>query len=282
VEKFGQLGGEWWRPGGGFAALHALNPLRVGFVRRAVAAAGLPSGAGAPLAGLRALDVGCGGGLLSEPLARLGGHVLGLDAAPESVAAARAHLSSHSPDLRERLEYRVATAEELQREEAASGTGGGFDLVVCSEVLEHVGSPWAFCRTLGALLRPGGVLVVSTMSRTPRAYLEAILGAEHLLGVVPRGTHNWGKFVNPEELCRMLETAPPGEDEAGEGKGRGRGAGAGGGSGDGGGLEMQLLTGMAYNPISGRWREVEHTDVNYIASFSHANLGASGAGNAAH
>ena len=239
-------------------------------MRRAVAEAALDAGnpppaAGAlPLAGLRALDVGCGGGLLSEPLARLGARVLGLDAAEASVAAARAHLESHSPELVERLEYRVATAEELQLEEAAAlerGGSGGFDLVVCSEVVEHVAQPWAFCRTLGSLLRPGGVLVVSTMSRTPRAYLEAILGAEHLLGVVPRGTHDWAKFINPEELCRMLDTAAAGEGGGGSGGSEEEGP-------RGRRVEMQLLTGMAYNPVSGRWREVDRTDVNYIASFT--------------
>ena len=234
--KFARIAAEWWEPAGPFAALHAMNPVRCGFIRTALCGSlGLDAAAPRPLEGVAVLDLGCGGGLLSEPLGRLGARVLGIDASVRNVEVARQHLR-RDPDLAGRVEYEAVTAETLL------AAGRRFDAVVCSEVIEHVVDPPEFCRVIGGLTRKGGAAVLSTMNRTPASYAAAIVAAEYVLQLVPAGTHEWNKFVTPEELAMMMEDA---------------GFGA-----------MDLLAGMLYNPATGRWKAIEGTAVNYIASFT--------------
>jgi len=189
VAKFDALAARWWDPRGPMAPLHAMNPLRVGWVDRRVRA----RFGGA----VRLLDVGCGAGLAAEALARLGHDVLGLDAAGEAVAAARVHALGRGLPL----SYRVGTAEELVAE------GLRFPVVTALEVIEHVADPAAFLRLLGRLVEPGGLLFVSTINRTLRSLAVAKLGAEYVLRLLPVGTHEWGRFVTPAELGRMAEPA---------------------------------------------------------------------------
>ncbi len=196
VAKFDRMAAQWWDLKGEAAPLHALNPVRLGYIRDIVVKArGLDPEARRPFSGLRLLDVGCGGGLLSEPLARLGGAVTGIDAAAEGVAVARAH--AVQSDLS--IDYRETTAEAL----LDSGEGS-FDVVCALEIVEHVADPAAFLKTCARLVAPGGQLFVSTLNRTPRAYAVAIAGAEHLLRWLPAGTHDWNKFLKPEEVRAPL------------------------------------------------------------------------------
>ncbi len=192
---FGALASQWWDPKGSSAMLHKLNPVRLGFVRSAVDAHfGCDRTARHPLAAKTALDVGCGAGLLCEPLARLGAAVTGVDAAPENIEAARAHAAG----LGLAIDYR---AGEL----SAQGLGQ-FDLVTCMEVIEHVSDPATFVRELAAHLKPGGLLILSTPNRTAASRLFLVEAAERL-GQVPRGTHDWHQFLTPEEMTALLEEA---------------------------------------------------------------------------
>jgi 2-polyprenyl-6-hydroxyphenyl methylase / 3-demethylubiquinone-9 3-methyltransferase len=189
---FGKLAAEWWDPKGSSAMLHKLNPVRLGFVRRVVDAhfGGDPA-ALKPLIGLSALDVGCGAGLLCEPLARLGAQVTGVDAAPENIAAAKAHAGQSG--------LRIA----YQAGELAAQKLGHFDLVTSMEVIEHVVDPAAFVAGLAARLKPDGLMILSTPNRTMASKLLLVEAAERL-GQVPRGTHDWDKFLTPEELTELL------------------------------------------------------------------------------
>ena len=193
---FGALAKDWWDPSGSSAMLHRLNPARLAYLREAVDVHwhGDPRER-RPLAGKRALDMGCGAGLLTEPLARLGAQALGLDAAPENVAAARHHAEGQGLDLA----YRAGGVEDLGEEER-------FDLVVSMEVVEHVADPAAFTRGLARALAPGGLMILSTPNRTPLSRLALITIGEGL-GMVPRGTHDWRKFLTPEELTALLAEA---------------------------------------------------------------------------
>ncbi len=198
--KFAALGRRWWDTGGPMAPLHKLNPARLAFVRdEACARFGREPTGLRPLAGLAALDVGCGGGLLAEPLARLGAAVTGIDPVPSSVEAARWHAAEVGL---EGIAYEAGTLEET-----VLATGRRFDLVVASEVVEHVPDVPAFLRGLGAATAPGGLVVLSTLSRTLRSFAEAIVGAEYVLGWLPRGTHDWRRFLRPAELARHLRAA---------------------------------------------------------------------------
>lgn len=192
---FGKLAADWWNPKGSSAMLHRLNPVRLGFIRQAMDAHwGTDSRGIRPLAGKRALDAGCGAGLLCEPLARLGAAVTGIDAAAENIAAAQAHAAAM--DLA--IDYRCGDI---------AGLGlAGFDLVTAMEVLEHVASKGAFLAALAAALAPGGLMVLSTPNRTVRSRLLLVEGAERL-GAIPRGTHHWGDFVTPGELRELLAGA---------------------------------------------------------------------------
>lgn len=196
---FGKLAAEWWDPKGSSAMLHKLNPVRLGFIREAIDAhlaksENADSRAVRPLAGKRALDVGCGAGLLCEPLARLGAAVTGVDAAQENVAAAQAHAAGGGLAI----DYRCGEIGALGLK--------GFDLVTSMEVIEHVADKPAFIGALAAALAPGGLMVLSTPNRTPQSRLLLVEGAERL-GMIPRGTHHWDDFVTPDELRELLSAA---------------------------------------------------------------------------
>jgi 2-polyprenyl-6-hydroxyphenyl methylase/3-demethylubiquinone-9 3-methyltransferase len=198
ARRFEALAGEWWDERGKFSALHALNPVRLAFIIEEAKRAGLARNDGfRALDGVSVLDVGCGGGILSEPLARLGARVTGIDPVEQSIEVARAHASAQGLEIA----YRAALAEDLAAE------GAVFDLVVASEVIKHVADVDAFLRTCRSLTKPSGLLIISTLNRTAKSYALAIIGAEYVLGLIPRGTHDWRKFIKPEELDGQLQTA---------------------------------------------------------------------------
>ena len=228
IEKFSALAEDWWDPDGKFRPLHRLNPTRLAFIRDRVAGHyGRDALAKEPLAGLSMVDVGCGGGLLSEPLARLGARVTGLDASAQNIQTA----SEHAALMRTEVEYRHATAEALAAEDRT------FDVVVCLEVVEHVVKRDAFLATLAKLTKPGGALVMSTINRTPKAFLLAIVGAEYVLRWIPRGSHDWRRFVRPSELVAGLRPN---------------------------GIEAAEVTGVVYNPLTDTWQQSRDVDVNYM------------------
>ncbi len=234
IAKFAALAGEWWDPAGKFAPLHRLNPARLTFIRDRIAAhKDRDPLAERPLAGLRVLDIGCGGGLLCEPLTRLGAQVTGIDAAEPNVAAAARHAAEAGLDI----DYRHGTAEALAAETRA-GNGAGFDLVLNMEVVEHVADVAAFLQASAALVAPGGAMALATLNRTPKSFALAIVCAEYLLRWLPRGTHDWRRFLRPSELVAYLRAA---------------------------GLETRELTGVTYNPLTGAWRLAPRDlDVNYM------------------
>ena len=196
VALFGGLAADWWNPRGTSAMLHAINPVRLGYIRdQALAQFGRDARARSPFSGLRSLDVGCGGGLLCEPLARQGFSVTGLDAAPENIAIAINHAKSTGLTI----DYRTGSAEAL-----AGALPGQFDLITCLEVVEHVADIDSFLAALAALLAPGGLLILSTPNRTAISYAVLIVGAERLARVIPSGAHDWNKFVTPDELAAAL------------------------------------------------------------------------------
>ena len=199
VRRFAALGDEWWNPAGPMAALHGLNPTRLAWMRAAIVAhfGRDAKGAAPPLAGLTVLDIGCGGGLVAEPLARLGAVVTGLDPAPESIAVARAHAEATGA----RLAYRAGLAEDLVAESAR------FDVVTALEVVEHVADLRAFVAAAAAAAKPGGLVLLSTLNRTLKSFALAIVGAEYVLGWVAKGTHRWEQFVTPAELAAAFEAA---------------------------------------------------------------------------
>ncbi len=192
---FGALADDWWDPHGSSAMLHRINPLRLRYIRDRLP--GIDPRARHPLTGRTALDVGCGAGLLTEPLARMGASVTGIDAAPENIAAAAAHAAAGGLDIT----YRSVAAEALAAE------GATFDLVTCLEVVEHVADRMSFLAALRRLTTPGGTLILSTPNRTPLSYATLIVGAERIARTIPRGAHDWSKFVRPEELTAELARA---------------------------------------------------------------------------
>ncbi len=196
IEKFDALADDWWDEDGPMAPLHRFNPLRIAFIRDAVLTGREPTG-GRPLKGLRALDVGCGGGVLAEPLARLGADVTGIDLAGESLDAARRHAADQGLQITY-LHKSVA---------ALAAAGERFDLVVASEVIEHVEGQAAFVRDLGRVVAPEGTLCLTTVNRTFSSFAQAIVAAEYVLGWLPRGTHDWRRFVRPAELAGWLRRA---------------------------------------------------------------------------
>lgn len=205
-----------------------MNPVRLAYVRdRACAHFGRPAGVTRPLEGLRLLDVGCGGGIACEPLARLGAEVTGIDPSPEPVEAARRHAAEAGVEVR----YEAATLE------AVAGSGRRFDLVLALEVVEHAASVPSFLASLAQATRPGGLVVLSTLSRTAASYLGAIVGAEYLLGWLPRGTHRWSAFLTPAELARHLRRV---------------------------GLRPVDVTGVSYRADRGEFRLSQDTKVNYL------------------
>ena len=232
IERFAALAERWWDRHGAFRALHALNPVRIAYVRDALVAeaqrdARADGAALKPLAGLRLLDVGCGGGLMAEPLCRLGADVVAVDAAEANVRAAR----HHAEEQRLAIEYRHATAEAL------AAAGERFDAVLALEIVEHVADLDAFAAACTDLVKPGGSFIVATLNRTLAAYALAIVAAERILGWLPAGSHDWSRFVRPAEMVRLLRRH---------------------------GLAVADMRGMVYNPLAGGWTTSPNLAVNYI------------------
>jgi len=228
VARFSRLAGEWWDPQGPMAALHKFNPVRLAYIRdRTAEHFGRDPRSLDSLAGLRFLDIGCGAGILSEPLARLGAAVVGADPSAENIAAAKAHAALSSVGI----DYRATTAEAL------AAAGESFDVVLAMEVVEHVTDVGVFIAHAAALVKPGGLLFVATLNRTAKSFALAIVGAEYILRWLPRGTHQWDKCVRPDELETAIET---------------------------GGLRVTDETGVIYNLLADRWQLGRDMDVNYM------------------
>lgn len=218
VAKFEALASGWWDPQGAFKPLHDINPLRLQFV------AGTTG-----LAGRSVLDVGCGGGILAESMAAGGAAVTGIDASQAALATARAHAQASGM----RVDYDCVTAEQMAEQHP-----GAFDLVTCMELLEHVPEPASVVEACATLVRPGGEVIFSTINRNPKAYLLAVIGAEYVLGLLPKGTHDYEKFIRPSELAGWSRSA---------------------------GLTLEELRGLSYNPLTRHYRLVADLDVNYLA-----------------
>ncbi len=228
VARFAALADRWWDGAGPFRALHQLNPVRIQYVRdQACARFARAPTADAPLAGLRVADVGCGGGLLSEPMARLGATVVGVDAAAENVAVAALHAERGGLEI----DYRQAGAEDL------AAAGERFDLVLAMEVVEHTPDPAAFVAACSALVEAGGAMALGTLNRTVKSFAFAILGAEYLLGWLPRGSHRWENFVRPAELARYVRSA---------------------------GLRLDDIQGLGFDALGRGWRLGADCGVNYM------------------
>lgn len=232
IDRFRALADRWWDPEGDMRPLHDINPVRLDYiVRRAAALPAAGKAKDVPLKGLRVLDIGCGGGLISEHLARLGAEVLGIDMAEELLEVARAHAAGSGEQV---PQYRHCAAEELLAEKER------WHLITCMEVIEHVPDPAALVRTCAELLQPGGQAVFATLNRTPLSFATAIVGAEYLLRLLPRGTHRYDMLIRPSELAAWGREA---------------------------GLRLEDLTGMAYNPLLRTARLTRRTDINYMATF---------------
>ena len=218
LAKFSALAHRWWDLDGEFGTLHQINPLRLDWIDRI-----------SPLKGARVLDVGCGGGILADAMARRGAQVLGIDLAEKSLKVAQLHaLEAQTPSV----DYRAVAAEDL-----AAQSPGAFDVVTCMEMLEHVPDPASVVQACAALAKPGGWVFFSTINRNPKSFAMAIVGAEYVLGLVPRGTHEYARLIRPSELMRYCRNA---------------------------GLDVVSSSGLAYNPLSRRYRLTEDTGVNYM------------------
>jgi 2-polyprenyl-6-hydroxyphenyl methylase/3-demethylubiquinone-9 3-methyltransferase len=230
VARFAKLAHEWWDANGPFKPLHRINPTRLTYIRDQLCQKfGRDKKTAASLVGLTILDIGCGGGLVAEPLSRLGAAVTGIDPAAENIEAAKAHAQGAGLGIA----YRAATAEDLAAE------GASFDAVLLLEVVEHVPDVPQFLKQVAPLVKPGGLMILSTINRTLKAYALVIIGAELTLRWLPAGTHNWARFVTPDELRRALKDA---------------------------GLAPTDVTGMVYNPLADEWRLARDSDVNYFAT----------------
>ncbi len=228
VAKFEAMAAEWWDPAGKFKPLHMLNPCRLDYITRQIAAQfGRELTAERPFAGLRLLDIGCGGGLLAEPMARLGATVVGADAAARNIPVARLHAEQSGLGI----DYRHCAAEDIDE---------SFDVVLAMEIIEHVADPQGFTDTCARLLRPGGLMICSTLNRNPKSYLMAIIGAERVMRWLPVGTHDWAKFITPDELYALIRKA---------------------------GLEPVDRKGMVFNPVTWGWKLSERDlSVNYVTA----------------
>jgi 2-polyprenyl-6-hydroxyphenyl methylase / 3-demethylubiquinone-9 3-methyltransferase len=227
VAKFSKLSAEWWDPNGKMAPLHKINPLRLGYIRDAAARKFERNVRSLNcLGGLRILDIGCGAGLLCEPLTRLGAQVIGVDPSPSNIAAARLHAEKGHLSI----DYRNTIVEEMDVRER-------FDVVLAMEVVEHVTDVGAFISRCAAMLKPGGLMVVSTLNRNWKSFALAIVGAEYILRWLPRGTHQWEKFVTPDELAKYLLDNR---------------------------LTITEQAGVVYSPFTDKWTISSDTDVNYM------------------
>nr|XP_045723220.1 ubiquinone biosynthesis O-methyltransferase, mitochondrial [Mirounga angustirostris] len=232
IKTFLALAHRWWDEQGVYALLHSMNDLRVPFIRDNLLKTVAQHQPGKPLSGIKILDVGCGGGLLTEPLGRLGASVIGIDPVAENIKTAQHH-KSFDPVLDKRIEYRACSLEEIVEE-----TAEAFDAVVASEVVEHVIDLETFIQCCCQALKPGGSLFITTINKTQLSYALGIVFSEQITGIVPKGTHTWEKFVSPEKLESILESN---------------------------GLSVQTVAGMLYNPFSGYWHWSENTSLNYAA-----------------
>ena len=230
IARFEALATDWWNPAGKFRPLHRLNPLRTAYIKeQACRRFGRDPAVPKSLAKLTALDIGCGGGLIAEPLARLGATVTGIDPGLANIEAAKRHAAESGIDVN----YRCGLAEELAAE------GLRFDIVLALEVVEHVADLGTFLKAASTLVAPGGMFVAATLNRTVKSYALAIVAAEYVLGWLPRGTHDWHKFLRPSELAQKCRQN---------------------------GLEILDLTGVAYNPLGDRWMTSRDLDVNYMVT----------------
>jgi 2-polyprenyl-6-hydroxyphenyl methylase/3-demethylubiquinone-9 3-methyltransferase len=228
VARFSALAAEWWNPAGKFAVLHKFNPVRLDYIRDHVTAHyGRDPLSDRSLEGLRVLDIGCGGGLLCEPIARLGADVVGVDPSEKNIGTASVHAEGSGL----KIDYRCTTAEAL------SEAGEKFDVILNMEVVEHVADIGLFLGACASMVKPGGLMFVTTINRTMKAFALAIVGAEYVLGWLPRGTHQWDKFVTPDELEDALSAH---------------------------GMTVIGRTGVVYSPLSDEWRTARDMDVNYM------------------
>ncbi|NWT23223.1 COQ3 protein, partial [Cardinalis cardinalis] len=230
IKKFQLLAHKWWDEEGEYAALHSMNDVRVPFIRDTLLSMSSNYHLGNPLSGIKILDVGCGGGLLSEPLGRLGASVTGIDPVEDNIRTADQH-KSFDPVLAERIQYKSSSLEEIVEESMET-----FDVIVASEVVEHVADLEMFIKCCSQVLKPEGSLFITTINKTQLSYVLGIVVAEKIMGIVPEGTHEWEKFVPPEELERLLESN---------------------------GFSVRSVKGMLYNPLSGCWSWVQSRSLNY-------------------
>ena len=231
VAKFEAMAADWWDPTGKFRPLHLMNPCRLDYITSQIAAEyGRDLSLPKPFAGLRILDIGCGGGLLSEPMARLGADVVGADAAPRNIPVAQVHAEQSGLVI----DYRFTTAEDL------AAAGERFDVVLNMEVVEHVSDPLAYLTACQMLLKSGGIMLCSTLNRNPKSFLMAIIGAEWVMRWLPKGTHDWARFITPDELYDLIRRA---------------------------GLAPLDRKGMVFNPVSWKWRlSSRDLSVNYVTT----------------
>jgi 2-polyprenyl-6-hydroxyphenyl methylase/3-demethylubiquinone-9 3-methyltransferase len=235
VARFSAIAEEWWDPRGKFAPLHRFNPVRLDFIReQALAHFGRDASSRSPFAGLKLLDIGCGGGLLSEPMTRLGFAVTGVDASERNIEVAR----THAAGLELAIDYRCATAETLTPDHACA-----FDLILNMEVVEHVADPGHYLRDCSLLIAPGGLMIVATLNRTLKALALAKFGAEYLLRWLPPETHDWRRFVTPDEVRAHLANAP---------------------------VAIEGPFGVVFSPLTGRWTRSSDASVNYMMTVTRA------------
>lgn len=229
VAKFTAMAAEWWDPKGKFKPLHKFNPVRLSFIRETIESHfELALGKRRPFEGLRILDIGCGGGLVSEPMRRLGAEMTSVDASEANIKTAMTHAEQSGLEI----DFRAGTVEELIENGEAP-----FDVVLNLEVVEHVADPDQFLQDCASLVKPGGVMIVATLNRTAKAFALAIVGAEYVLGWLPKGTHEFEKFLRPDEIKTPLEQA---------------------------GMEVEPAQGVSFNPVTDQWRLSEDTKVNYL------------------
>ena len=228
IAKFSEMAAEWWDPKGKFRPLHKFNPVRLEYIRHEVCQLkGLDAQSQTPFQGFDLLDIGCGGGLLSEPMCRLGARVTGADASKANIKTASVHAREQNLDIN----YQATTAAALV------DAGESYDVILNMEVIEHVADPPAFIAQCSKLLRPGGIMFLATLNRTMKAYALAILGAEYVLGWLPKGTHQWEKFITPAELEVMAKASD---------------------------LDIVRLSGVSFNPLMNKWQRTGDLGVNYM------------------
>lgn len=228
IDQFEQLAENWWDQNGEFKPLHRLNPVRLAFIRRHILDHwGGDAQSITPFKNLKIVDIGCGGGLLTEPMARLGAKVTGIDAGAKNIKTAQFHAQKMGLNIT----YKATTAEDLAK------TNARFDVVLAMEIIEHVANPGFFIESCAKLLKPGGLIFLSTLNRTPKSFALGIVAAEYILRMVPRGTHQWRKFVRPSEMASLLEPHN---------------------------IDLKEIKGVTFNPATGSWRESPDMAVNYM------------------